>query len=328
MSDYLWDRSGPADREVAELEEMFAPLRYSRPLELRGMSAPVWHRPPYRAVAAAIALAAFASLLQIPRPGNARTSWAIAGVEGAAKVGSREASKETPLLAGEPVRTGQDAHVKLEAEDFGEVELAPNSELRVTESRDGRQRMQLGKGRIHAFIWAPPGQFVVDTPSARAIDLGCAYNLSVDAAGNGYVAVETGWVAFQFGGQESFIPAGAACRTTRRSGPGIPFFEDAPASFSEALARYENTPDADALNAVLAGARSKDGLSLWHLLTRTSGETRRQVFERFAQLVRVPAEVSADRVLAGNAQAMDACWNALDLQDASFWREWKRDWKL
>jgi hypothetical protein len=327
MSDYLWDRGGPADREVAELEQMLAPLRYRRPLDRRRLWASSWHRP-YWAIAAAIVLAAFASLLETARPGNARTSWAIAGVEGAAKVGSRNASKTMPLRAGEPIRTGQDARVKLEAEDFGEVELAPNSELQVTESRGGRQRMQLGKGRIHAFIWAPPGQFVVDTPSARAIDLGCEYNLSVDAAGNGYVAVETGWVAFQFGGQESFIPAGAACRTMRRSGPGIPFFEDAPAAFSEALAQYESTPDTDALNAVLVRARSKDGLSLWHLMTRTSGDTRRKVFERFAQLVRVPADATAERVLAGNAQAIDACWNALDLEDASFWREWKRDWKL
>jgi hypothetical protein len=39
--------------------------------------------------------------------------------------------------------------------------------------------MDTGNNRrtIHAYIWAPPGEFVVDTPSAVTVDLGCACTL-------------------------------------------------------------------------------------------------------------------------------------------------------
>jgi len=60
---------------------------------------------------------------------------------------------------------------------------------------------------------------VVDTPSARAVDLGCQYTLNVDDRGDGLLKVTMGWVAFDTDGRESFIPAGAACRTRKRGGP-------------------------------------------------------------------------------------------------------------
>jgi hypothetical protein len=34
--------------------------------------------------------------------------------------------------------------------------------------------MALDHGLIHATIWAPPRSFVVDMPSAAAVDLGCS----------------------------------------------------------------------------------------------------------------------------------------------------------
>jgi hypothetical protein len=37
-----------------------------------------------------------------------------------------------------------------------------------------------------------------------------------------------GWVAFQYGDRESLIPEGADCVTHKASGPGIPYYEDAP----------------------------------------------------------------------------------------------------
>jgi FecR protein len=312
MSDYLWDRSGPQDEEILALERALEPLRYRRPLDARRLPAPPSRSIPYMAIAASILLGVLAWRLE-PGPPSQITAWSVN--EGGPR-----------LVAGQRLSTGN-ARVTLEAEDFGEVSVEPHSELSVVESRAGRQRMMLERGRIHALIWAPPRQFVVETPSARAIDLGCEYNLSVDSSGNGFVTVETGWVAFQFRGNESFIPAGAACRTYRQTGPGIPFFEDAPARFTDALARFESTADPEALSRVIAEARPKDGLSLWHLLSRVSVQNRRGVFDRFAQLVRLPPEVKPDRVLALDPHSLDLCWNALQLDDADWWREWKREWK-
>jgi hypothetical protein len=89
---------------------------------------------------------------------------------------------------------------------------------------------------MQAFIWAPPRQFYVDTPSAVAVDLGCAYTLEVGDDGQGLLSVVGGWVAFEWQGRETFVPAMAMCVTRPRLGPGTPYFSDASEDFQNALA--------------------------------------------------------------------------------------------
>ena len=96
---------------------------------------------------------------------------------------------------------------------IGRLDVDPGTRLRLVESREGAHRLALARGRVHALIWAPPGQFVVDTPSSRAVNLGCAYTLDVSRDGRGSIEVSAGWVAFEHDGRESFIPAGARCET-------------------------------------------------------------------------------------------------------------------
>jgi hypothetical protein len=139
------------------------------------------------------------------------------------------------------------------------------------------------------------------------------------------LTVDTGWVAFEYQGLESFIPAGAACRTWRGRGPGPPFFTDSTPEFRNALTRYEAS--SDNLEAVLSQAQQRDGLTLWHLLQRVPAADRGRVFDRFAQLVAVPSEVQRAHAIALERGTLDRCWNALNLDDASWWREWKRDWR-
>jgi len=302
--DYLWDRSGPPDPEIERLETELASLRYRfvRPLPgaRRQRAAGAW-----LAMAAAVLLAAAALLFRGSIAPADPTAWRMGSVA---------------VLEGQVLRTG-DSGITLEAEPVGRVELAPGSELRAATSR----HLELRRGRLHAFIWAPPREFVVETASARAVDLGCQYTLDVDGACNGLLRVETGWVAFQAQGHESFIPAGAECPTRRRDGPGIPIYEDAPAALTGALAAYESGDDA-ALARVLAAARPRDGLTLWHLLPRVPAAARGDVFDRFAQLVGVPRELRAGAV-RGDAKTLDLCWNALNLEDTGWWRGWERPWR-
>jgi hypothetical protein len=81
------------------------------------------------------------------------------------------------------------------------------------------------------------------------------------------------------------------------------------------------------LGAVLAEARPHDGLTLWHLLTRVRPTDRAAVFDRFAQLVALPPEVTREAAIRGDAQTIDLCWNALNLENTSWWRGWERAWK-
>ena len=296
--DYLWDRSGPPDLEVARLEQRLAPLRYRHRRLPRPSRAP-W------AVAAAVVAAAAGLVLMVTPPAQG-TGWQLAG---------------NSLRQGQTVQTG-DSAVRIEAEQIGRVDLAPNSVLRTA----GGKRLTLQRGELHAFIWAPAREFVVDTPSAQAVDLGCEYTLNVDDKGDGQLRVSMGWVAFQVGDREAFIPAGATCATRKKGGPGIPYFEDTSDAVRQGVARFEHS-EPGALTALLAAAGPHDGLTLWHLLTRVPEAERGVVFDRFRDLVQLPEGVSRDGILHGDARAIDQCWNALGLENTGWWRGWERKWQ-
>src|SRR5262249_26888439 len=110
----------------------------------------------------------------------------------------------------------------------------------------------------------------------------------------------------------------------RRGGPGIPWFEDAPDALRVALAAYERG-DRAALSEVLKAARPRDGLTLWHLMTRASAD-RGAVCDRFAETVGLPEGVTREGMLRGDARMIDLCWNALGLENTGWWRGWERRW--
>jgi hypothetical protein len=317
--DYLWDRSGPPDPEIESLERTLAPLRYRHRAGLLEARPPAARRG--WAMAAAAAVIAAAVGLEMQTPQAPATAWQVDSVHGKASLGSRRAAVAMTLRSGQTVRTGGDTEISFRAEDFGTMAIGPDSELRATTDR----RLELQRGLLHAYIWAPPRQFVVDTPSARAVDLGCEYTISVDASGDGLLRVSLGWVAFQNGGEESFIPQGAACVTRKRQGPGIPFYEDASGALRRSLTAFEEG-DAGALGGILAAARPSDGLTLWHLLTRVPESERGRVFDRFAQLITLPKGLRRDDVVRRDPHAIDLCWDALNLENTDWWRGWEAAW--
>ena len=124
----------------------------------------------------------------------------------------------------------------MQVADIGTVTVEPGSRLRLLSTRAGHHRMELARGTMHATIWAPPNQFFVETPSTLAVDLGCAYTLTVDEDGGGLVTVLVGWVGFTTGDRESFIPAGFAAVTRPGIGPGTPYSERTSEAYRQALA--------------------------------------------------------------------------------------------
>jgi hypothetical protein len=301
MSDkYLWDRTGEPDPEIARLETVLAQYRYSAPTK----------RPQSRnlkllAVAACLALFALGAIWLHQRP---LSEWQIAGKR---------------IVVGQTIDTTDHAGTKLEAPFFGEVSLDANSRLQVLASSGGNQRLALRRGTMHALIWAPPASFLVETPSAKTIDLGCSYTLTVLPDDSGMLSVQTGWVAFQNGPIESFIPAGAVCHTRPRFGPGLPYFESASSDLREAVSKYDSTAGREGLNAIVSSVRKEDALTLWHLVVRTSGADRELVVQRFADLI--PGIDSAG-LRAGNSSSIDQAWNMLGLGGADWWRMWKHNW--
>jgi hypothetical protein len=321
--DYLWDGSGSPDPEIERMERALAPFRYRAPAP---QPQPASRAPRLRWMAAAAAVVLIAAWIsRVSLAPSRTTAWQVARLQGTAHLGSNDARLEMAVRSGQVVRTGGASELTLEADSVGQIDLGPDSELRASTDR----AVTLRRGSLHAYIWAPPRDFVVDTPSARAVDLGCEYTLQVDDSGNGVLRVSMGWVAFQYGGRESFIPAGAECVTRRGSlhaGPGIPYYQDAVPAFRDAVNRFESG-DASALDTVLAQARPRDALTLWHLLTRAAPADRGAVFDRLASLVTLPATVTRDAAVSGDPHTIDLCWNALNLEDTGWWRGWERVWK-
>jgi hypothetical protein len=245
--------------------------------------------------------------------GSTRTAWAVASVEGAPRIGSAAIGKSGRLAVGEWLETDANSRAEISVADIGEVEVEPGTRLRLVETRLTGHRMELARGRMNARIWAPPRLFFVETPSAVAADLGCAYTLEVDDAGRSLLHVTSGWVAFETKERESMVPAGAACVTQPGTGPGTPFFEDASAPFLDALARFDfSAGGAQSLDTVLRESRPRDSLTLWHLLSRTVGAERVRVYERLAALAPPPRYVSREGVLRLDRAMLDDWKDALE----------------
>ena len=346
IDEYLWDGSGRPQPEIQHLEKVLAEFRHSGN-DLDFSALPVAVQPsltarflriawvPRFAAAAVIALAILSgtALLFFPAaPGVSAPGWLVARVDGTPLVGAIWTSashSSATLQVGQSLVTNQDSRATISVGQIGEIQVEPESRVRLLQSSDNRKRIALDRGTILAAIWAPPGEFVVDTPSAVAVDLGCAYTLQVAPDGSGVLRTTLGWVGFHQNGRDSFIPAGAMCPTRRGIGPGTPYFEDAPESFSKALGVLDFGPPGDpsreeALRTILSEARKKDALTLWHLLSRTQDQERVQVYERFAALVPPPAGVTREGILGLDQPMLDAWWNALDLGDISVWRFWEQ----
>ena len=225
-------------------------------------------------------------------------TWAVARVEGAPKVGESRIEGNGRIAVGEWLETDNQSRAKINVADIGQVDIGPNSRVRLVGTRSTEHRLALERGRLHAMINAPPRLFVVETPSATAIDLGCSYTLEVDAAGRSRLHVMSGWVALERKGLESIVPAGAVCVTEPGKGLGTPYFDDASPRFRAALTRLDfQNGGAKALDIILAEAREYDTLTLWHLFARVRAAERGRVYDRMAALIAPPQGVTRAGVL-------------------------------
>lgn len=264
MSDYLWDRSGQPDPEIKRLETLLAPLGH-REMPRRS-----------RKLRWTIPLAIAASVLVWVAYRSAGPSWQVSTLAGRPSVNR--------LGSGQSLRTDSVSRARLQLDDIGEVDIEPDTQLSVIAMRPQEHRLDLKRGIIHAYIWAPPAQFYVNTPSSVTVDLGCAYTLQVDDAGMGVVNVTAGWVAFEDKGRESLVPESAACKTRPGTGPGMAYYSDASHEFKSAVDLFDVTGSQAAADVVIAAARSKDALTLWHLARRVRPGQRERVLLKLAQL--------------------------------------------
>ncbi len=241
-----------------------------------------------------------------------KASWDIVRLDGAPSVDSRPLNGAGKIAVGDWLQTDATSRARIDIGNIGTVDVEPDSRVRLVVARPNEHRLSLARGEISALVNAPPRLFFVDLPAGTAVDLGCAYKMKVDDSGAGLLRVTLGWVSLEWGGRESLVPAGANCRTRPGSAPGTPYFAEAPEALQQALIAFDF--DKGGIDVVLAQARARDTLTLWHLLSRVDSSERPRVFDRMVELVPLPNGVTREKALQ------------LDPATLKLWRE-ELTWK-
>ena len=340
--DYLWDGSGPPDPDVERLERTLGRLRSTA--EMPDIAATVrlkpdttsgqtrWNSARFLIPALAAAATIVAMIGVTWQTTGGTRSWEVERMAGQPRIGGSALAGIGRLGVGQTLITDAASRARLDVSTIGQATVDTDSRVRLVDTREGHHQLALERGTLHAFITAPPGQFVVDTPSATATDLGCVYTLHVDEDGSGTLSVTAGWVAFEFNGRESFVPAGASSRTDPRRGPGTPRYDDATQEFRNAMDDVDDSADPArrfaGLKLVLAEARERDAMTLWHLIPRLGEKYRALVIDALATRVPMPAGVTREAAMRLDKPALDQWWDALGLRDASWWRKWKGPYPL
>jgi hypothetical protein len=338
--DYLWDRSGDPDPQVQELENLLRTFRSTRPppdfpeispLERRTVPRRHMFNFALRPAFAGLAFAGAVSIIVVSWWfAHQRDAYPVVTLKGSPRVGESHIGGSGRLRVGQWLETDSMSSARVDVGDVGVIEIEPNTRIGLVKAGSTDHRLSLARGTMHAFVWSPPGQFSVYTPSARAVDLGCGYTLQVADDGSGFLRVISGWVAFENEGRESFVPAGAMCETRAEYGPGTPYQQDVPRAFRAALRSLDFGTQGGrnaALDAVLSEARREDAFTLWHLLRRVTDDERPRVYGALAGLVPPPAGVTREGVLSGDRKMTDQWWNELELGDLEGWRLWKQPWQ-
>jgi hypothetical protein len=244
--------------------------------------------------------------------------WPRASAGGCARAGAGfhfEATEGAPRCAGAVARagvlpvggvleTGDGDRAHLEIADIGAIDLGARSRLALEATGPDGHRVSLERGSLHAKVSAPPRLFVVDTPAARAVDLGCEYDLTVGADGAGLLAVTVGKVELATDAQVVEVPAGGSARIVPGRGPGTPWAATATPALRAAIDRIDGG-EAGAIGDLLAAVAPTDTLTLFHLLARTQGADRARVYDTIARAIPLPPWIDRARVLAGDQQALD-----------------------
>ena len=239
-------------------------------------------------------------------------TWGVERIAGRPDVGGAHLGGTGRFHVGDWLTTDDSSRARIAVGDIGEVDVQPGSRLRLVAAKSSEHRLALDHGSIAASVDAPPRLFFVDTHAGTAIDLGCAYTLTMDSAGNGLLRVTAGYVEFHWQGRRAIVPLGASVRTRPGRGPGIPVASDAPPALAAALDSFAFAGGgAGAARRALAAARPEDAVSIWHLLGRVAPGERGAVYDRLAHLFPPPRGVTRAGAVQLDSIQLQAYWNVI-----------------
>ncbi len=303
--DYLWDRSGAPDPEVARLESLLSPLAHRAPLDELRVRRRRSKLPWFVAGTVLAAAAMLAVIWRWPHTertqppayacGAQATGFAFTARGGSVACGG-SAVPAGVLPVGGTLDTG--AHeAELAIADIGSARLASRTRVRLDGTSAQRHQLYLERGKLHALVSAPPRIFAVGTPSGSVTDLGCEYMLEVDDAGAGSVEVKSGMVELEAAnGRVIVVPAGARARLLAGRRASLPLVTSASPELVEAVTDFHlGTPGA--LAHVLASATPADAITIANLVRVVPDADQRAVLARLQQLAPAPQQMTVEEIL-------------------------------
>lgn len=327
--DYLWDRSGPVDPQVARLERL---LRGHAHVDAPRRVRPATRRRRWRSTFAAAAVLAICAIgvrvwYQQRLHWEAGKPWQVIAQQGELRIDGRKQDARAALAMNGLLETGAKATTRLRAADIGEVAIGQGSRLRLIETRTGRHRLQLEQGSLWARVWAPPGQFGVGVAGAEVLDLGCEFLLTVDADGNGSLSVRSGWVQIDNFRREVLVPQGTRVRLHGSGAAGTPHADDASVGFVAALDAIDARngavdADGDEVRRLVVASRPQDAITLLALLRDHPQLGEGPLFERLAILLPSPL-ATREHWRADRMSVLNAWWDALPYPRIKrWWTQW------
>lgn len=294
--DYLWDRTGSQDRDVARLEQLLAPLAHDRPLNevrvQRSRKRAMW-------IAGVVIAAAAAAVLVIALRGRDGAALVCGSGEGMAFVahggevacGGGVAARGV-LPIGGTLDTGTH-RARLAIASIGTAELFEGTRVRLDRTEPSRHQLHLERGRMHARVVAPPRIFAITTPSTSVVDLGCEYTIEVDDAGRGSIVVQSGKVELEGAAGVVVAPAGTSTRLLAGRRASLPLADAASAELRAAVGDFD-AGAAGALDRVVAAIGDEDAITLIAVVDLAPPERRPELLARLAELVAPPDGVSIE----------------------------------
>ncbi|MCP4448220.1 MAG: FecR domain-containing protein [Myxococcales bacterium] len=342
---YTWDRSGKADDDVQDLEQKLSVLRYDQPFKGQMQSPPRRSRLPlFAAAAAALLLVGGIAGLKLlgskspgkegvaarePRAGDTvarqvvacseassnAAGWMVTTLSGMPSCGERAMEAQAILPVGGLLETDDSSSAEVTVANIGRVVLSPNSRLTLETTGETEHRLQLDRGKLYAKIDAPPRLFLVETPSALAVDLGCEYSLEVQEQGITHLHVTMGYVSLEKDDNEVYVPAGYMSDALPGRGPIAPYADNASPSLREGLLQMVRAPLArqEALSVVLRETSSaRDTLTLWHLLSRADDSECEAIVQRLGDIAGAVQEGSCGDTGMREAwrEHLESLWNS------------------
>ena len=124
------------------------------------------------------------------------------------------------------------------------------------------------------------------------------------------VRVQTGRVAFDDGGREVFIPAGAGCRAVAGRGSGTPTQDDADELLKAAVRKFDegapNRRAGFARDIAALVSRHSDCLVLWHFLQDPDDAVLKTGVDALEKMASLPEGVTREAALKRDPAARKA----------------------